>query len=131
LVKSVTGAWNQGEVTRFHYQSQDETIYALVEAGAAPVTTGGKPSTEPAVLDVAGEVTLKLWLKGGVWELERGPHALRFYCDTPGVRFELRPPWEAEIYACSSTEATLLSPAPERYPAGVAWLEWRRSEREE
>ena len=128
LAKMVTGAWNTGEETRSHYHTGRTDIFALITAGTGPVLTGGKASETPTVLTLGGQPVLRLWLRGGTWELQEADGKRRLYCDTPGVQFEfpdaIGAPVAGGLAAASpGASAPALTGPPWIYPAGAEWVE--------
>lgn len=89
IVKMVSGAKNTDQQTREHYITEEQQLYALLEAGAGPVDTGGQNSEMPTIVTVGGAEVARVYQSGGTWELVRDGDDWFFYTDTPGITFEL------------------------------------------
>jgi len=123
MAKMVTGAWNTGERTQPHYHTDHVNLYELLEPGTAPITTGGKPSDAPTVLTLGGQAVLRLWLRGGTWELEEDAGKRRLYCDTPGVQFEFPDASGPPLADVVGLDPAPLSGPPWVFPEQAQWVE--------
>ncbi|WP_106380803.1 beta-galactosidase [Abditibacterium utsteinense] len=91
VIKMVTDARNLDEGVardpRFLRSSSGQ--WKLSTFGRGPVTTRGKASAQPVQISLGGETLLSVFLEGGSFELYVDGKSRQFYCDTPGVRFNL------------------------------------------
>ncbi len=89
IVKMVSAAENTGQQTREHFVTDHQQMYALAAAGTEPVITRGWPSAVTTRLNLAGTEIVRVYQRGGTWELVRARDDWFFYTDTAGIRFEL------------------------------------------
>jgi hypothetical protein len=87
VVKMVSFAVNTGEGKALHGRSNGRDVYALTDAGRAPVLTLGRATDRPTSVLVSGRPVFDIWTANGTWELVREREQFLLYCDTAGVRF--------------------------------------------
>lgn len=123
MAKMVTDAVNTGQQTRAHFRNGRVNLWALLEPGTGPVLSGGQRSEKPTVLTLGSQAVLKLWMKGGTWELTEADGRRRLYCDTPGVQFELPGATGGMLQGGAGISTAPLPGPPWVFPEGVEWVE--------
>lgn len=89
VIKYVTSSANTAQKVRPHLVKEKQSILALDAAGTAPVTTDGRVSDKPLVLQLSGQEVLRANLRNGSLELLRRGEDYALYCDTPGALLQL------------------------------------------
>jgi len=90
VIKMVTDARNVDQI-----EARDPSVpwsanqWKLAVYGNGPVTTGGRPAALPLQVSMSGRPLVDVYMTGGSWELYVNGDVRQFYCDTPGIRFNL------------------------------------------
>ncbi len=92
-LKMATIALNRGESLVPVTSGEAEGRSVLMNSGAAPVQTGGKPVEKPTQILLNGKPVLDVYFENGTWELEVNllKNEYRLFCDTPNMKFTLYP----------------------------------------
>jgi len=112
-LKMATVAINRGQRLDPMKDADNNDRYLLVNLGAPPVQTMGKPADKPTSISLDGKPLLDAYLENGTWEMEvdKTNRKIRLFCDTPNTRFIVYPVtekgWEMQKFY-------------QEYPAGKA-----------
>lgn len=103
-IKMATVAVNRGQRLDPVKENGKEERYVLVNLGAPPVQTQGKPIEKPTSISLNGTPLIEAFLENGTWEMEmdKSNRKIRLFCDTPNTPFTLFPitekGWEMQKY---------------------------------